>query len=230
MWDMARIRTVVISRLLPLLEDDPAHQWNLAKTYEIHDWVRPALERLVRRSKPLQEREFEMLDQETLLEVAAVRERCYPVFRDSDDQWQYAVHTAEDTTINRWEFRQERGEVNVDLSTLDFSCPALLSRAQEEPVALAQDGPWKSGEFYFEKVVFKVSSVRRPVFSSNEPSQVEDRLYRVPNQPFTQHSPIFRRRFEDRGFSKHDHRDPFVIEEGVTKTDFEHLLRLFFPP
>lgn len=163
MWDMARIRTVVIDRLLPLLKDDPAHQWNLAKNYDIHHWVQPAVEKLIRQSKPLQEKEFEMIDKGTLLKVAAVRECCYPVFRDSDVD----LYGQIDNTINRWEIRQERGEGLVDLSTLDLSCPQPPSHTQDEPTSVAQDGPWKSGEFYFEKVVFKVSSIRRIIFNSN---------------------------------------------------------------
>ncbi len=158
---MAGIRTLVISQLLPLLEEDPAHQLHLAKKYEIQDWVRSAAEKLIRRNKPLGEREFEMLDQQIVLKIASVRECCYPVFRDSDNQ--YGTVYDEDTTINRWEIHQERGEANVDLSTFNFSCPVPPSLAEGEQTVLESDGPRRSGEFYFEKAVFKVSLTRNKV-------------------------------------------------------------------
>ncbi|KAF9445058.1 hypothetical protein P691DRAFT_735574 [Macrolepiota fuliginosa MF-IS2] len=213
MWDMATVRKTAIKGLLPLLGDDAAHQWKLAKKYDIHDWVQPALEKLVRRNQPLTVKEFESLDQRTLLGVAAVRESCYPVFYDSDRQYG-DFRYSENTTIGRWEIREGRGEISVDLESFNFNCPSpSLQHGINEIVTSEDDGPSKSGEFYFEKVVFKV----------------EDRLYRVPNQPFAQHSQIFRRNFELRGFSKYDRHDPFVIEDA-TKDDFEHLLRFFFPP
>jgi len=174
--------------------------------------VQPALEKLVRRNQPLTTKEFESLDQRTLLGVAAVRESCYPVFYDSDRQ--YGTYSNENTTIGRWEVREERGEISVDLDSFSFDCPSPSLRHEISEIMTSEDGgPSKSGEFYFEKVVFKV----------------EDRFYRVPNQPFAQHSQIFRRNFELRGFSKYDRHDPFVIEDA-TKDDFEHLLRFFFPP
>ncbi|KAF9443656.1 hypothetical protein P691DRAFT_797152 [Macrolepiota fuliginosa MF-IS2] len=213
MWDMIRVREIAIERLVPLLKDDPAHQWDLAKKYEIQDWVRPALERLIRRSLPLSNREVEMLDQETLLKLAAARESCYPVLRDSDPS-RYGYINGEDTAIGHWVIRQERGQINVNLDTITFNCPISLKDNEDQPFTLAIDGPRRNGEFYIEKVVF----------------QVEDDLYKVPNQPFSQHSPIFRRRFKNQGFVKFSHHNPLVIDSGVTKADFECLLRFFFPP
>ncbi|KAF9447732.1 hypothetical protein P691DRAFT_619170, partial [Macrolepiota fuliginosa MF-IS2] len=79
MWNMATVRKVAIDSLLPFLEDDPALQWKLAKTYNIHDnWAQSALEKLIRRSQPLSTNEFESLDRCTLLGIAALRESCYP--------------------------------------------------------------------------------------------------------------------------------------------------------
>lgn len=159
MWDMPTIRKTAIEYLLPLLEDDPAYKWNLSKKYDISDWTRPALEKLVRRNSPLGSREYQMLDRETLLKVAAVRESCYPVFYDSDSR--YGNFSSENHTIGHWDIRQERGETIVDLDPFNFDCPSpSLQSELDEYTTSGHDGLRKSGEFYFEKVVFQVSLVR----------------------------------------------------------------------
>ncbi|KAF9447811.1 hypothetical protein P691DRAFT_730852 [Macrolepiota fuliginosa MF-IS2] len=212
-WAMTRMRKMAIEQLAPLFNDDPAHKWNLAKKYGIHDWVRPALERLIRRGSSLGNREFEMLDQETLLKLGAIRESCYPVLRDSDPN-RYGSHSGKNTAIDHWDIRQQRGQISVTLNSSIFTCPTPPKHSADQVLVPVTDGPKRNGEFYVEKVVF----------------QVEDNLYKVSNQPFSQHSPFFRRCFESRGFVKFDHRDPLVIDADVTRTDFECLLRFFFPP
>ncbi|KAF9446547.1 hypothetical protein P691DRAFT_776789 [Macrolepiota fuliginosa MF-IS2] len=210
---MIRIRRMANEHLVSLLDDDPAHKWNLANKYGVRGWVLPALKKLVRRNRPLGNREFEMLDQETLLKLGAIRESCYPVLHDSDPG-RYGYYDNENTTIGHWDIRQQRGQINVDLDSTIFTCPTPSEHSADPVLVPATDSPKRNGEFYVEKVVF----------------QVEDNLYKVSNQPFSQHSPFFRRCFESRGFIKFDHCDPLVIDADVTKTDFECLLRFFFPP
>ncbi|XP_006461451.1 hypothetical protein AGABI2DRAFT_205241 [Agaricus bisporus var. bisporus H97] len=211
-WDMQIIRNKVINQLQPLLENDPAHKWNLAKEYGINQWMQPALERLIRRSEPLGEWEYLMLDQDTFLAVAAIRETCYPVFMDTVDNY---YNSNEATTISRWELKL-RGAIVVDLSSVVFDCPHPAPYVDDDgPDAQSQDcDNLRAGEFYFEPAVFKLGKC----------------LYQVSNQPFTQHSPIFRRRFEKLGFAKYDTENPCVLSSDISSTDFTNLLRFFFPP
>ncbi|KAF9446548.1 hypothetical protein P691DRAFT_803840 [Macrolepiota fuliginosa MF-IS2] len=211
-WAMTRVREIAIEHLVPLLDDDPAFKWYLAKKYEIHDWVRPALERLIRRGPSLGNREFEMLDQETLLKLGAARESCYPVLRDTDPNL-YGSYTEENTTIGHWDIRQ-RGEINVNLDSIIFTRPTPPEHSAHQVLVPEINDLKRNRFFYIENVVFRV----------------EDNLYKVSNRPFTQHSPFFRRCFESRGFVKFNHHDPLVIDPDVTKTEFECLLCFFFPP
>ncbi|KAF9442816.1 hypothetical protein P691DRAFT_680769, partial [Macrolepiota fuliginosa MF-IS2] len=210
--DIPKIRKMAIERLAPLFKDDPTHKLHLAMKYDVSNWLRPALDTLVRRNPPLGTRELQILGQDTLLKIAALRECCYPVFHDTDIR--YNSPFAQNYTIDRWDILPERGEIMINLDPSHFYCPPPASWRGQEDTVSESSGPCKSGEFFFEKVVFKVGL---------------DRFYKVSNQPFAHHSPMFRREFERRGLGKYDLHDPFVIE-GVTKTDFEHLLRFFFPP
>jgi hypothetical protein len=230
LWDLPEVRTKAVDGLRPLLVEDPTYQLVLAKKYHIDDWVRPALESLIRRSPPLGNREFEMLDQEILLKIAALRERCYPVFRDSDNR--YGASYQEDTTIGHWDVLQERGDVSINLDHVNFTVsPSPDFRTVSEGATSQGEGDQRDGEFYFEKIVFKVKVLHMLYIISPEFScfKVEGRLFKIPNHPFAQHSQIFRREFEQRGFLKYDHHDPFIVE-GVTANDFRHLLQFFFPP
>lgn len=151
---MQIIRNKVINQLQPLLEGDPSHKWNLAKEYGINQWMQPALERLIRRSEPLGEWEYLMLDQDTFLAVAAIRESCHPVFMDTVNDY----FDSEVTDISHWELREGRGAIDVNLSSITFECP--------RPAPYVDDGGAdaesqscdniRAGEFYFELAVFKV--------------------------------------------------------------------------
>ncbi|KAF7782847.1 hypothetical protein Agabi119p4_2223 [Agaricus bisporus var. burnettii] len=211
-WDMQIIRNKVIDQLRPLLEGDPAHKWNLAKEYGINQWMQPSLERLIRRSESLGEWEYLMLDQDTFLAVAAIRETCYSVLMDTVNY----SGSAENTNVSHWEVKQGRGAINVDLSSVIFDCPRPAPYVDEDgPDTQSQDcDNIRAGEFYFEPAVFKLGNC----------------LYQVSNQPFTQHSPIFRRRFEKLGFAKYDTENPCVLSSEISSTDFTNLLRFFFPP
>ncbi|KAF5354750.1 hypothetical protein D9756_005649 [Leucocoprinus leucothites] len=210
MWDMNRVRTAAIKHLVEDLKDDPAYKWKLAKQYDIQDWIQPALDRLIRRSEPLGIREFQLLDQDTALQAAAIRESCYPIFRDTEDYYDVGGDK-----IVRWELRPERGQINLDLGSVEFVCPIPPSHdsLDENCTQAESESLRKNGQFFFEKVVFKV----------------EDELYKVPNRPFARHSPAFRRLFSKPGFRKYDIQDPLVIGSSVTKADFEALLSFLFP-
>ena len=226
MWIMNRVKNIAIDHLISYLEDDPAYKWNLAKRYEIQDWIQPALERLIKRNAPLGRREYQLLDQKTILEIGALRELCCPIFRG------YYFDSSSDDTIVGWEMIKERGKVNVDLSSVRFVCSnSPQPSSLDESCIQDDDQRQRSGQFFFEKVVFKVRKIA--IYHSEAKLtysfQVADEFYKVSNQPFAQHSLVFRRLFSKRGFRKYDCQDPLVVDAGVKKADFEALLNLFFP-
>lgn len=154
MWNMSRVRKIAINHLVPYLKDDPAHKWSLAKLYEIQDWIQPALECLVRRDAPLGRREYQLLDQKMVLEIGALRESCCPMLRDTTQSY------FGNDNIIRWEIKQERGQVDVDLSTVEFVChdPQLFPSLDDNCIQ-DDDQRQRNGQFFFEKVVFKVRRV-----------------------------------------------------------------------
>ena len=100
----------------------------------------------------------------------------------------------------------------------------------------------KSPSHWFTEVVFQVGHfltmaavVSRLVTPGHAicPPQVEDTLFRVPRHHFEQQSEVFSAMFQlpvasgtvADGSSEHQ---PLQLP-GVTKADFEHLLRLMFP-
>ena len=154
MWNMSRVRKIAINYLVPYLKDDPAHKWSLAKLYEIQDWIQPALECLVRRDAPLGRREYQLLDQKMVLEIGALRESCCPTLQDTTQNY------FGNDNIIRWEIKQERGQVDVDLSTVEFVChdPQLFPSLDDNRIQ-DDDQRQRNGQFFFEKVVFKVRRV-----------------------------------------------------------------------
>ena len=223
-WNMSGVKNIAIDHLVPFLEDNPAYKWSLAKLYEIRDWIQPALERLVRRDAPLGRREYQLLDQKTVLEIGALRELCCPTIQE--------FHHGFKDTIVSWSIIQKRGQVNVDLSSVGFICPNIPQPSSLDESCIQDDDQRKrNGQFFFEKVVFKVDKIA--IYHSKAKFmysfQVADEFYKVSNQPFAQHSRAFRRLFSKRGFRKYDCQDPLVVDASVTKADFEALLNLFFP-
>jgi len=155
MWNMSGVKNIAIDYLVPYFEDDPAHKWNLAKLYEIWDWIQPALECLVRRDAPLGRREYQLLDQKTALEIGALRELCCPILR------KISRHdgSSEDIIVG-WEMVEERGKVNVDLSSVEFVCPNPPQPSSlDESCIQDDDQRQRNGQFFFEKVVFKVRKI-----------------------------------------------------------------------
>ena len=227
MWIMSRVKNIAIDHLVPYLEDDPAHQWSLAKLYEIQDWIQPALERLVRRDAPLGRIEYELLDQKTVLEIGALRELCCPTPQRAN-----IFNGDYDDNIAGWQMIQERGQLNVDLSSVEFVCPnPPQSSSLDESCIQDDDQRQRNGQFFFEKVVFKVRkiAIHHSKAKFTYSFQVADEFYKVPNQPFAQHSLAFRPLFSKRGFRKYDCQDPLIVDASVAKADFEALLNLFFP-
>ena len=151
MWNMSRVKNIAIDHLVLHLEDDPAHKFSLAKLYEIRDWIQPALEQLVRRDAPLGRREYQLLDQKTVLGIGALRELCCPILQD------YYHYDGGGDNIVGWEMIKERGQVNVDLSSVTFDCPNPSQPSSlDESCVQEDDQRQRNGQFFFEKVVFKV--------------------------------------------------------------------------
>jgi len=226
MWIMSRVKNITIDHLVSYLEDDPAYKWSLAQRYEIQDWIQPALERLIRRNAPLGRREYQLLDQKTVLGIGALRELCRPTFRGY-----YHYDSGSDDTIVDWEMIEERGQVNVDLSSVGFVCSNPPQPSSLDESCIQDDNQrQRNGQFFFEKVVFKVHiAIYHSEAKLTYSFQVADEFYKVSNQPFAQHSLVFRRLFSKRGFRKYECQDPLVVDADVKKADFEALLNLFFP-
>ncbi len=75
MWHYATLRAVAIERLTPMLQQYDPVQWiSLARKYDVHEWLLPALHALARRERPLQLHEVTPLGIATLVKMAEVRE------------------------------------------------------------------------------------------------------------------------------------------------------------
>ncbi len=77
MWQFPVLRKVAIDNLVPLLggQDGDAVRWiGLARTYDVHEWMFPALDKLAQRREPLRLHEAELLGIATAVKMAEVRE------------------------------------------------------------------------------------------------------------------------------------------------------------
>ncbi|RPD56040.1 hypothetical protein L227DRAFT_656560 [Lentinus tigrinus ALCF2SS1-6] len=74
MWNFTALRAIAIDNLTILLRTDPVQWISLARTYDVREWLMPALLALARRSQPLQLHEAEVLGIATVVKMAEVRE------------------------------------------------------------------------------------------------------------------------------------------------------------
>lgn len=70
-----RVRHCAIVKLAPLIEENPSFKYHLAKRYDIVDWKLPALNMLAQRAKPMGMDDVKLLGEDTVLMIAAMRER-----------------------------------------------------------------------------------------------------------------------------------------------------------
>ncbi|THV06157.1 hypothetical protein K435DRAFT_743906 [Dendrothele bispora CBS 962.96] len=76
LWDMPKIRERAIMHMAPLLSQDPVQKIEIAREYDIDDWMLPALNQLVQRDQPLTVDEGERLGMEYTTKLASIRECC----------------------------------------------------------------------------------------------------------------------------------------------------------
>ncbi|KAI0760178.1 hypothetical protein C8Q74DRAFT_1294525 [Fomes fomentarius] len=75
MWHFHGLRRTAIDRLTPLVQDGDPIQWIvLARKYDVHEWLLPALNALARRPRALQLHEVNSLGIATVVKMAEVRE------------------------------------------------------------------------------------------------------------------------------------------------------------
>ncbi len=74
MWQFPVLRKAAIDNLKPLLGEDPVRWIGLARTYDVHEWMFPALDKLAQRREPLRLHEAELLGIATAVKMAEVRE------------------------------------------------------------------------------------------------------------------------------------------------------------
>ncbi|KAF5355550.1 hypothetical protein D9758_006304 [Tetrapyrgos nigripes] len=85
LWDMPRIRERAIKRMVPLMQD-PIQKIEIAREYEIDDWMLPALNQLVQRDEALSVEEGKKLGLEYTLKLASIRECCH--FNNRTYKWE----------------------------------------------------------------------------------------------------------------------------------------------
>ena len=75
MYEMVKVKTLVINKMEPLLVNLPSLQIHLAKTYKIQKWLAPALFRLAQRAEPLDEEDVKLVELSDSLKICALREK-----------------------------------------------------------------------------------------------------------------------------------------------------------
>lgn len=96
LWDMESLLYRAAENLERLLHDSPAYRYSLAKRYDITRWVRPAIEQLVMRSKPISVHDVDTLnDIDLVLKICELRESCQRGYFPNSD----------------WYIRNERGSI-----------------------------------------------------------------------------------------------------------------------
>ncbi|KAI0656888.1 hypothetical protein C8Q70DRAFT_920440 [Cubamyces menziesii] len=113
MWQFTKLRRVAIDKLTPLLKaaDIPVRWLGLARQYDVHEWLFPALHALARRVQPIQLEEVESLGIATVIKMAEVRESFVGWTRSPNDSFHAHVPTVrlqyDFTTIIRRVFQDE---------------------------------------------------------------------------------------------------------------------------
>lgn len=106
-----RVRLRAISRLTSLLECKPALKFKLAMDYHVDEWKLPALNMLAQRAKPMGMEDVEMLGDEAVLKLAAIRECAVKSIYEGSH-----------------ELRKGRGEMNIDGSGLLWDMSLLMQK------------------------------------------------------------------------------------------------------
>ena len=75
LYEMAKVKTLVIDKMESLLVNLPSLQIHLARTYNIQKWLAPALYRLAQRTKPLGEEDVRLVGLSDSLKICALREK-----------------------------------------------------------------------------------------------------------------------------------------------------------
>ncbi|EIW78706.1 hypothetical protein CONPUDRAFT_16120, partial [Coniophora puteana RWD-64-598 SS2] len=76
-WEMTALYQFAVKQAHRLPNVDPVERLVLARTYDIHDWVRPAIYDILRReepSQPLSQKDVAKLGLDVVLELARTRE------------------------------------------------------------------------------------------------------------------------------------------------------------
>ncbi|KAH6910303.1 hypothetical protein BKA70DRAFT_1100822, partial [Coprinopsis sp. MPI-PUGE-AT-0042] len=88
MWDMSALFNRAVKNLSTLLDDDPAERYAMAKRYAIPGWTYNAIDKLVRRAKPVSASDAVVLDDIALtVAICALRESCYVGHAGSTSVW-----------------------------------------------------------------------------------------------------------------------------------------------
>jgi len=109
LWDMPRIRERAIRHMVPIMTD-PVRKIEIAREYDIDDWMLPALNQLVQRDQALTMEEGERLGMEYTLKLASIRECCR--FNNRTFRWELGRSRG----YTDWNFDDRLREVFNDLS------------------------------------------------------------------------------------------------------------------
>ncbi|TBU26986.1 hypothetical protein BD309DRAFT_1021809 [Dichomitus squalens] len=127
MWGFEKLRRIAIDSLTPLLQkEDPVGWITLARTYEVYEWLLPALHALARRTKVLQPEEVEPLGIITVVKMAEVRESFPLADRNGNYYRGYATRETHDfiSVIRRVfeeELRAAKPFESIDIGKVDYS-------------------------------------------------------------------------------------------------------------
>jgi hypothetical protein len=73
---MDHLRNAIVTHVENTANDDNAvRQLYLAKPFGRHEWIRPAIIRIISRTKPLNEEEIRVLDASTICSLISLREK-----------------------------------------------------------------------------------------------------------------------------------------------------------
>lgn len=89
MFDFPAIEQLAQDSMDFILRSKPVDRWTMGIRFDIKHWKQLAVQQLVRRAEPFSQEDLERLGPETLLKLAALRERC-PT-KESKPQIQYGV-------------------------------------------------------------------------------------------------------------------------------------------
>ncbi|KAK7472353.1 hypothetical protein VKT23_000470 [Stygiomarasmius scandens] len=106
LWDMPRIRERAIRHMAPIMTD-PVQKIEIAREYDIDDWMLPALNQLVQRDHALTMEEGERLGMEYTLKLASIRECCR--FNNRTFRWELGRSRG----YTDWNFDDRLREVGI---------------------------------------------------------------------------------------------------------------------